>query len=87
MTPIAASSAMIAEIVENPLPRDRIRALIDPVSPFLDTVCRVQLDPARSVSVWLDAGSVEVLDDHGLLSLTLQHRMTGDQWALRRHAA
>ncbi len=59
----------------------------DPVSPFLDTVCRVQLDPARSVSVWLDAGSVEVLDDHGLLSLTLQHRMTGDQWALRRHAA
>lgn len=55
----------------------------DPVSPFLDMVCRAQLDPACALTLWLDGGSVEVLDETGTLALTMQHRMAGEHWSLR----
>lgn len=59
----------------------------DPVSPFLDTVCRARLDAGRGMTLWLDAGSIELLCDAGMLALTLQHRMAGETWSLRYRAA
>lgn len=55
----------------------------DAVSPFLDTVCRARLPREHGLSLWLDAGSIELLDQTGTLALTLQHRMAGERWALR----
>lgn len=55
----------------------------DPVSPFLDTICRARVDAAQAVALWLDCGSLEVLDVSGTLALTVQHRMAGNQWSLR----
>lgn len=55
----------------------------DPVSPFLDTVCRLALSVSRRLSLWLDGGSLELLDDAGQHALTLQHRLAGEQLTLR----
>lgn len=51
----------------------------DPVSPFLDAMREVALAGSGSVDVWLDAGSVELLADGGAVSLTMQHRLSGEK--------
>ncbi|MFM2300553.1 MAG: hypothetical protein RLZZ84_289 [Pseudomonadota bacterium] len=58
----------------------------DPVSPFLDAVCSARIAADSPVELWLDAGSIEVLGDAGVLSISLQHRMTGDSLSLRVRA-
>ncbi len=55
----------------------------DAVSPFLDAVCRTRLAQEHGLSVWLDYGSIELLDQTGTLALTMQHRMAGDLWSMR----
>ena len=55
----------------------------DPVSPVLDTVCKLAISGSPKLSLWLDAGSLEVLDDAGQLALTLQHRLTGEHLKMR----
>ena len=55
----------------------------DAVSPFLDAVCRTRLAQEHGLSVWLDYGSIELLDQTGTLALTMQHRMAGEHWSLR----
>lgn len=55
----------------------------DPHAPFLDIVKRARIKGGRPLELWLDAGSIEVLGDDGLLSLSLQHRLAGDVLSLR----
>jgi sucrose-6-phosphate hydrolase SacC (GH32 family) len=55
----------------------------DPESPFLDTVGQVRIAADAEIVVWLDSGSCEVLVADGLASLTFQHRLQGESWALQ----
>lgn len=55
----------------------------DPASPFLDTVCKLAIFGSPTFTLWLDGGSLELLDDTGQLALTLQHRLTGEHLTLR----
>ena len=56
----------------------------DPVSPFLDVVCNARSAAGgASLDLWLDGGSAELLSDDGTLSLSLQHRLTGESLSLR----
>lgn len=55
----------------------------DPGLPFLDAVQAAVTVAEAAVDVWLDHGSVEVIDEQGLTSLTLQHRMSGADYAAR----
>lgn len=54
----------------------------DPVSPFLDTDCKAAIPEARKLDLWLDAGSIELLDETGTLAVSLQHRLAGERLAL-----
>lgn len=49
----------------------------DPITPALDTVCKFTLARPGALTLWLDAGSIELAGDAGLAVLTLQHRMEG----------
>ncbi len=55
----------------------------DPVSPFLDTDCDVVVGCGAAMTLWLDHGSIELLDESGQLAITLQHRLQGEHLALR----
>jgi fructan beta-fructosidase len=57
----------------------------DPVSPFLDTVSRATITSSMALEFWLDTGSIELLSDDGSIALTLQHRLSGKDFALRFH--
>jgi sucrose-6-phosphate hydrolase SacC (GH32 family) len=56
----------------------------DPISPFLNRVQHAELSKGVGVELWLDHGSMELLSSDGALSLTLQHRMTGDELMCER---
>lgn len=55
----------------------------DPVTPQLDKTCVMTLSQDAPVEIWLDCGSIEVIAGQGADSLTLQHRLAGEAWALR----
>ncbi|MEN9683099.1 MAG: hypothetical protein RLZZ427_850 [Pseudomonadota bacterium] len=55
----------------------------DPVSPFLDAVCRARVASDALLSLWLDVGSLEVLADDGTVAISLQHRMAGEKISAR----
>lgn len=55
----------------------------DPVSPILDTICKLAISGSPRLSLWLDAGSLELLDEAGQHALTLQHRLAGEHLTLR----
>lgn len=55
----------------------------DPSSPFLDAVSKVNIKGTPSLNLWLDYGSLELLDSSGQLSLTMQHRLQGERLGLR----
>jgi fructan beta-fructosidase len=56
----------------------------DPVSPFLDTIQRTRLADGSALQLWLDAGSLELFSADGTLAVTVQHRLEGEHYALRR---
>jgi hypothetical protein len=49
----------------------------DAVTAALTAVCQTQVPDTATLTLWLDAGSLEVLDDAGLCALTAQHRLVG----------
>lgn len=55
----------------------------DPVTPQLDRTSDMAISADAPVDVWLDVGSIEVIASNGADSLTLQHRLAGEAWALR----
>ncbi|MFM5953999.1 MAG: glycoside hydrolase family 32 protein [Novosphingobium sp.] len=55
----------------------------DPLSPFLDTVQQTRIAGSEPLVLWLDAGSAELFAEDGCCAFTLQHRLAGDQLALR----
>jgi sucrose-6-phosphate hydrolase SacC (GH32 family) len=54
----------------------------DPANPFLDAVCALAIPGSAKLDAWLDAGSLELLDETGTLALTLQHRLAGEHLTL-----
>ncbi len=54
----------------------------DPALPYLDTVQQLELNGPGSIEVWLDVGSLELLANQGCAALSVQHRLTGAEFAL-----
>ena len=54
----------------------------DPALPYLDTVQQLELHGPGSIEVWLDVGSLELLANQGCAALSVQHRLTGAEFAL-----
>lgn len=54
----------------------------DPALPDLDTVQQLELHGPGSIEVWLDVGSLELLAKQGHAALSVQHRLTGAEFAL-----
>lgn len=54
----------------------------DPALPYLDTVQQLELHGPGSIEVWLDVGSLELLAKQGRAALSVQHRLTGAEFAL-----
>ena len=54
----------------------------DPALPDLDTVQQLELHGPGSIEVWLDVGSLELLANQGCAALSVQHRLTGAEFAL-----
>ncbi|MBB4613782.1 glycoside hydrolase family 32 protein [Novosphingobium taihuense] len=55
----------------------------DPVTPQLNRTSAMRVAIDAPVRIWLDTGSIEVIASNGADSLTLQHRLAGEAWALR----
>ncbi|WP_408588279.1 glycoside hydrolase family 32 protein [Novosphingobium sp.] len=55
----------------------------DPVTPELDGRWEAPIATRAALTLWLDVGSIELLDATGALSLTLQHRLGGPGVYLR----
>ena len=54
----------------------------DPALPYLDTVQQLELHGPGSIEVWLDVGSLELLANQSCAALSVQHRLTGAEFAL-----
>ena len=54
----------------------------DPALTCLDTVQQLGLHGAAAIEVWLDVGSLELLADDGCAALSVQHRLSGSEFAL-----
>ena len=54
----------------------------DPALSCLDTVQQLGLHGAAAIEVWLDVGSLELLADDGCAALSVQHRLSGSEFAL-----
>jgi fructan beta-fructosidase len=54
----------------------------DPPTPALEARCVVPLAPGVPMTLWLDAGSAELLSQDGLTALTVQHRLAGESLSL-----
>ena len=54
----------------------------DPALPYLDMVQQLGFHGASPINVWLDAGSLELLADDGCAALSVQHRLSGGEFAL-----
>ena len=54
----------------------------DPALPDLDTVQQLELHGPEAIEVWLDVGSLELLAKQGCAALSVQHRLTGAEFAL-----
>ena len=54
----------------------------DPALPYLDTVQQLVLHGAAPIDVWLDIGSLELLAQQGCAALSVQHRLSGEEFAL-----
>ena len=54
----------------------------DPGLPCLDTVQQLALHGEAPIDLWLDVGSLEVLGDEGCAALSVQHRLSGCEYAL-----
>ena len=54
----------------------------DPALPYLDTVQQLELHGRGSIEVWFDVGSLELLAKQGRAALSVQHRLTGAEFAL-----
>ncbi len=55
----------------------------DPVTPELDGRWEAPIATRQALTLWLDTGSIELLDATGALALTLQHRLAGGTVRLR----
>lgn len=55
----------------------------DPMTSQLNRTSDMSVAADAPIRVWLDSGSIEVLASSGADSLTLQHRLAGEAWALR----
>ena len=80
-------SLQIADNAERLLLIERREQLLlvtrrDPATPALDTVQHAQLAQAAPIAAWLDHGSLELLADHGCTALSLQHQLSGAEFAL-----
>jgi len=66
------------EITRHP---DRVTvARHDPITPQLDAEAAAPLAPGAVPALLIDHGSIELLSDDGLVSLTMQHRLAGTTW-------
>ena len=54
----------------------------DPALPYLDTVQQLELHGPVPIDVWLDTGSLELLAQQGCAALSVQHRLSGEEFAL-----
>lgn len=54
----------------------------DPVTPALDRTAALDGAAVAGAELWLDHGSIELLGNDGLLSVTMQHRLEGDRFIL-----
>ena len=59
----------------------------DPSLPYLDTEEQMELSSEAPIEIWLDVGSLEVLADHGCSALSMQHRLSGEAFALHYEVA